>query len=61
MPSIKKVITIGGSKGVTLDRGWLKLQKQRLGAEIKEVLVTDHMNGLIIVPVDPETKEDPKG
>lgn len=43
MPIIRKVITVGKAKAVTLPQGWLKYLVETFGEEPREVLV--EMNG----------------
>jgi hypothetical protein len=39
MPILKKVITHGGSKGITLPASWCALVEKETGKPLKEVLV----------------------
>ena len=54
--STRSVINIGGSKGVTLPSGWLKIQRW-LGKEVSELTV---IGNDILVLGPPEKKEELK-
>jgi len=50
MPIIRKVITAGGSRAVTLPKSWLEYLEQKNGCKIEEVaLEVDHV--LTIKPI----------
>jgi len=53
MPITRKVMTIGGSKGITLPKSWLDFLEKKHGKQIKEVAI-EVDNKLIIEPIIPE-------
>ena len=47
MPILKKVISHGGSRGVTLPSSWIALIEKQTGQPLKEVLM--EIDGVIII------------
>jgi antitoxin component of MazEF toxin-antitoxin module len=53
MPIIRKIVPIGGSKGITLPASWFEWIKRENGVDINEVLIeVDKV--LIISPIIPK-------
>jgi hypothetical protein len=60
VPQIKKIVIIGESKGITLPKVWLDYNKKRYGREIREVLLEESNQSLIIRPIAPTTGKEGK-
>ena len=56
MPVIRKIITIGNSKAVTLPKGWLEFFEKEYGHPIRQVAIEVDRE-LKIVPYIPKRKE----
>lgn len=56
MPRLKKIVVIGGAKGVILPKSFLDFQEKKYGQPIKEVTLSETSHGLLIVPVAPAPK-----
>lgn len=50
MVQIRKIIKMGNARGVTFPSGWLKTQ-ERIHGSLKEVLVKEGEDALVIVPL----------
>lgn len=53
MPILKKIITHGGSRGITLPSSWLSLIEKETGKPLKEVLMEVN-DSIVIKPVTPQ-------
>jgi len=50
MPLIRKLVQVGGSRGITLPKSWLEYIQKKHGVELKEVAIeVDQV--LIIEPI----------
>ena len=56
MPIIRKVVSVGCSKAVTLPKSWLRYYKEICGVEVKEVAIEIKEHTLIIKPILPKEK-----
>jgi len=53
LPLIRKIVPIGGSRGITLPKSWLELIQREEGMEITEVAV-EVDNVLTVKPILPK-------
>ena len=53
IPLLKKIVSISGTKALILPAVWLKYCKARYGCEIKQVLLREVDQSLVITPVPP--------
>jgi hypothetical protein len=51
--SLRRVISIGKAKGITFPSGWLRAQEKTYGP-IKEVLLREAGNVLVVILLDPK-------
>jgi antitoxin component of MazEF toxin-antitoxin module len=53
MPQVRKIIRVGESRAISLPKSWLDFQKRKCGQEIREVLMEESNQSLVISPIAP--------
>ncbi|MEM0489469.1 MAG: hypothetical protein QW805_05935 [Candidatus Bathyarchaeia archaeon] len=53
MPILRKITTVGASRGISLPKDWLEWLKREYGAEIREVLLEINRE-IRVIPVIPK-------
>jgi hypothetical protein len=60
LPTIKKIVIIGESRGITLPKGWLDYNEKILGKPLKHVQVAEVNNIITIWPIPPDQEKERK-